>query len=82
LYSDEKQFQVFSLNGIGSVLPLYNTTKVANGGVIYLGSLNIFAGGITFGGRLAWNSSEIAPVIEDTNVVYANGGSVILKHSP
>lgn len=83
LYADEKENNnVLAINGLGYSMALTNKTVVAESGIVYLGSLNIIGGGITFGGRLSWNSSEIAPIFEDMNVIYANGGSVVLKHSP
>jgi uncharacterized membrane protein len=66
---------------IGYVNVLSNTTIVADGGVVYLSTLNVVANMIPSEGLL-WNTSQLSSVFNDLNALYANGGSEIYKHSP
>jgi uncharacterized membrane protein len=61
--------------------PLTNTTSVANGGVVFLGALNVVYGTIIYE-RSSFNSSDLHFVFDDLSVVYSNGGSVIYKNIP
>jgi uncharacterized membrane protein len=85
LYADESaRSSVLTIYGMiyrGHVNGLSNITIVAANGVVYLSTLNVVDGVIPFG-RLSWNTSELSSVFDDLNVVYANGGSEIYKHSP
>ena len=85
LYADERaRANVLTIYGMiygGYVNVLTNTTIVADNGTIYLSTLNVVKGVIPFG-RLSWKTSELSFIFDDSNVVYANGGSKICKHSP
>ena len=59
---------------------LSNTSIVEGNSIVYLSKLNVVYGKITFG-KFLWNTSELAPVFNDLNVIYANGGSEIRKPS-
>ncbi|MFX1536949.1 MAG: DUF2206 domain-containing protein, partial [Promethearchaeota archaeon] len=65
----------------GYVNTLSNVTTLADNDVVYLSTLNVVEGVIPFG-QLSWNTSELSFIFDDLNVVYANGGSEIYKHSP
>jgi len=85
LYSDgSSRNNVLTIHGMiyrGYVNGLSNVTIVADNGVVYLSTLNVVEEVIPFG-RLSWNTSELSSVFDDLNLVYANGGSEIYKHSP
>ncbi len=57
-------------------LPLTNTTKPEQGSFIYLGSLNILKGVIPDSAAL-YNSSEITPSLNESNLIYSNGNSEV-----
>jgi uncharacterized membrane protein len=82
LYADESAFgSVLTIYGmINRGSPLSNVTIVANHGVVYLSSLNVVEGVIPFGPFL-WKTREISFIFDDLNLVYANGGCELYKHS-
>jgi uncharacterized membrane protein len=85
LYADaSSRIYVLTIYGMiyrGYVNELSNVTKVADNGVVYLSTVNVVEGMIPFG-RLSWNSGELSFIFDDLNIIYANGGSEIYKHSP
>ena len=83
VYADESAWtNVLTFNSvIFGVNKLSNTTIVTNNGIVYLSTLNVICGVIPFEG-FVWNSSQLSPIFNDLNVVYANGGSVIYEHPP
>jgi uncharacterized membrane protein len=85
LYADERTcinvLTIYAVIYSDYVNKLSNATRVAQNGVVYLGTLNVVEGAIPFG-RLSWNTSELSSIFGDLDVVYANGGSEIYKHSP
>jgi uncharacterized membrane protein len=72
------------------VLPIYgmrlgtqvltNSTSVQNGGVIYLGTLNVVYGKIV-GETYTWNSTNLSPVFDGLSLVYNNGGSEVYQNT-
>jgi uncharacterized membrane protein len=57
--------------------PLTNTTILSQGSLIYLGRLNIINSVInTYNGPI--NSSEVMPLLNNTNIIYSNGNTEIL----
>jgi uncharacterized membrane protein len=85
LYADESaRASVLIIYGMiygGYVNGLSNITIVADNGVVYLSTLNVVDGVIP-SGRFSWNSSELSSIFDELNIIYANGGSEIYKHSP
>jgi len=72
---------IYGMMALAHTRSLSNVTVVADNGVVYLSTLNVVEGVIPFG-PLSWNTSELSLIFDDLNVVYANGGSEIYKHSP
>jgi len=60
---------------------LSNTTIVPDKGVVYLGTLNVVYGAIPFG-QSSCNTSELFFIFDESNMIYANGGSQIYRVSP
>jgi uncharacterized membrane protein len=61
--------------------PLSNVTIIADGGVVYLNTLNVVKGVIP-SERFSWYSSELTYIFDDLCIIYANGGSnVYLNNS-
>jgi uncharacterized membrane protein len=62
--------------------PLSNTTIVTDNDIVYLSTLNVIKGVVTFQGRFSWNISEISSIFDDLNIIYSNGGGEIYKNMP
>jgi uncharacterized membrane protein len=60
----------------GYVEVLSNTTTIANGGAVYLNSLNVAEGEI-IGRTLSWNSTDLSSLFSNLNKIYTNGDSEI-----
>jgi uncharacterized membrane protein len=85
LYADSvSQNYVLTIYGMiykGYVNELSNITVVADNGTVYLSTLNVVHGKISYYGRV-WNTSELSFILDDLNKVYTNGGSEIYKNTP
>lgn len=58
--------------------PLSNVTVVADGGFVYLSTLNVVYGVVPYG-QLSWNTTELSFIFDDLNLVYTNGDSEVLQ---
>jgi uncharacterized membrane protein len=84
LYVDERvRDNVLIMYGmIPRGYPLSNTTIVTDNDIVYLSTLNVIKGVVTFQGRFSWNISEISSIFDDLNIIYSNGGGEIYKNMP
>jgi uncharacterized membrane protein len=77
---DSRQSALFSYGSISmQYLPLSNTTAPESNSFVYLSSLNVGDGVITIGAFTSnlLNSSEISPILQQSNLVYSNGNGEI-----
>jgi uncharacterized membrane protein len=77
---DSRQSVLFSYGSISmQYLPLSNTTAPESDSFVYLSSLNVRDGVITIGAFTSdfLNSSEISPILQQSNLVYSNGNGEI-----
>ena len=84
VYADERTAtNVLTIHSmiLGGKRSLSNITVVADNGVVYLSSLNVVYGVISFG-DLSWNTTELSPIFDDLNLVYTNGGSEVYINTP
>jgi uncharacterized membrane protein len=66
----------YSLIPKQQIISLTNTTMLKQGGFIYLGQLNVVNGIMTtFSAQ--FNTSDIYPLLNETNLVYSNGNSEV-----
>jgi uncharacterized membrane protein len=66
----------YGLIPMGQISSLTDTTILTQGSFIYLGQLNV-ADGIITTATSSFNTSEIYPILNMTNLVYSNGNSEI-----
>lgn len=80
LYSDRVSlYTVLTAYGMiyrGSMTAISNSTVLVTNDVLYLGYLSVSYGKIV-GDSYTWNSSDVQPILNNTNIVYSNGGSSI-----
>jgi uncharacterized membrane protein len=76
---DSRQTVLFSYGSLSmQYLPLSNNTAPARNHFIYLSSLNVGDGVITsYSTPNLFNSSEISPILKQSNLVYSNGNGEI-----
>jgi len=77
--SREKVLLAYGLILSTIVNRLSNVTTVENGGIVYLGRLNV-VDGIISEGTIIWNSSELSFLFEDMDKIYSNGDCEIYKN--
>lgn len=81
LYADERtSTNVLTIHALiaSGKIKISNVTTVADDGVVYLSSLNVIHGIVPYGDLLL-NTSQLSPILDELNLIYANGGSEIYK---
>jgi uncharacterized membrane protein len=83
LYADERTFiNVLTMYGmIPGGNSLSNTTLMTKNSVVFLSTLNVIYEKVPYE-QFIWNISEFSYVLDNSNMIYANGGCEIYRYQP
>lgn len=62
----------------GSLHALTNVTELSSGNTIFLNKMNVIDG-VVINNQGDWNSSDIIDFMDETSIIYSNGGSEICR---